>query len=156
MDTTFKTCPRPFYQFATIHGLYLDRVVPLIMILMSGKTEAMYRSVLRHVKRRIEDLTDERYVRACVCIMRPGSLNNLWITYIFLFLITNLSDRASVRPFFPHSCTRWSPNKVLMDFEMAMMNAFREELPGIRIIGCYFHLCQSLWRKVQDIGLAGQ
>ena len=60
MDATFRTRPRPYFQYATIHGLYLDRVVPLVHILMSGKTEAMYRSVLRHVSRRVERVTDRR------------------------------------------------------------------------------------------------
>ena len=59
MDATFKTCPRPFFQFASIHGLYMGRVLPFAMVLMSGKTEEMYRSVLRHVKRRVERVTGE-------------------------------------------------------------------------------------------------
>ena len=59
MDGTFKTCPRPFYQFVTIHGMYLGRVVPFVMVLMSGKTEEMYRAVLRHVKRKVERVTGE-------------------------------------------------------------------------------------------------
>ena len=60
MDGTFKTCPRPYYQFACIHGLYLGRVVPFVMVLMSGKTEEMYRAVLRHVKRRVERVTQQQ------------------------------------------------------------------------------------------------
>lgn len=57
MDATFKTCPRPYAQFATIHGLYMERVVPFVMVLMSGKTQAMYQSVLRLVNRRVERVT---------------------------------------------------------------------------------------------------
>lgn len=60
MDSTFKTCPRPFYQFTTIHGCYMGRVLPFVMVLMSGKTEAMYRAVLRHVKRKVQRVTGQR------------------------------------------------------------------------------------------------
>ena len=60
MDGTFKTCPRVFDQFVTIHGMYLGRVVPFIMVLMSGKTELMYRALLRHVKRKVERVTGQR------------------------------------------------------------------------------------------------
>ena len=60
MDGTFKSCPRPYYQFVTIHGLFLDRVIPFVMVLMSGKTEDMYCAVLRHVKRQVERITGQR------------------------------------------------------------------------------------------------
>ena len=59
MDGTFKTCPRPYTQFVTIHGMYLERVAPFIFVLMSGKTEDMYRAVLRHVKRRVARVTQQ-------------------------------------------------------------------------------------------------
>ena len=43
-----------------------------------------------------------------------------------------------------------------MDFEQAQIGAFEGELEGISVKACYFHFCQSLWRKLQEIGLAGQ
>ena len=36
---------------------------------------------------------------------------------------------------------------------MAIWRAFVEEFPGIRVRGHYFHLTQSCWRKVQELGL---
>ena len=55
------------------------------------------------------------------------------------------------------SFTSWSPTTVVMDFEMALKNAFEEELDDDTTIKmCYFHFCQSLWRKIQELGLAGQ
>lgn len=60
MDGTYKTCPRPFYLFANIHGRYLGRVLPFGMVLMSGKTEVMYRAVLRHVKRKVQRVIGQR------------------------------------------------------------------------------------------------
>jgi hypothetical protein len=37
--------------------------------------------------------------------------------------------------------------------EMSMLTAIQTELPRTRIAACYFHFCQALWRKIQDIGL---
>ena len=44
--------------------------------------------------------------------------------------------------------------RVLSDFERSAMNAYEEEFPGIKIKGCHFHMTQSLWRKVQELGMA--
>ncbi|KII62716.1 hypothetical protein RF11_12597 [Thelohanellus kitauei] len=46
-----------------------------------------------------------------------------------------------------------SPNIILTDFESVAMNAFRETFPNTRVSGCYFHLCQSINRKVNELGL---
>ena len=49
----------------------------------------------------------------------------------------------------------WMPDRVVTDFEVAAMNAIRAELPAVRVNGCYFHFTQSLWRKIQELGLSG-
>jgi len=46
-----------------------------------------------------------------------------------------------------------APRKILVDFERAAMNAFATAYPDAHITGCYFHLCQSLLRKVNEVGL---
>ena len=47
------------------------------------------------------------------------------------------------------------PSTVVCDFEAAAMNAvgtvFGEH---VSVQGCFYHLCQSTWRKVQELGLA--
>lgn len=108
MDGTFKSCPRPYHQFVTIHGKYLGRVVPLVMCLMTEKTVAQYRQVLAHVKSKVQVVTGHR----------------------------------------------WRPQRIVTDFEQSLLLAIETELPGTKRSGCYFHFCQSLWRKVQDLGLA--
>ena len=45
------------------------------------------------------------------------------------------------------------PVSCLIDFELASKNAFLHMFPGVEIIGCFFHLGQSLWRKVVAEGL---
>lgn len=45
------------------------------------------------------------------------------------------------------------PRTVLVDFEKAAMSAFSGTYPDATVTGCYFHLCQSVIRKVNEIGL---
>ena len=40
----------------------------------------------------------------------------------------------------------WQPRFGITDFELALIT---------RIRGCYFHFSQSLWRKIQKLGLSG-
>ena len=42
IDGTFKTCPRPYVQFVTIHGLYRRRALPFVFALMTGKHVGQY------------------------------------------------------------------------------------------------------------------
>ena len=46
------------------------------------------------------------------------------------------------------------PTTVICDFESAVINAVKATLGAhVAVKGCFFHLCQSTWRKVQDLGL---
>ena len=46
-----------------------------------------------------------------------------------------------------------SPKVILTDFETAAMGSFRHTFPEARITGCYFHLTQSVIRKINEVGL---
>ena len=46
-----------------------------------------------------------------------------------------------------------TPTVILTDFESASMGTFREKFPNARTTGCYFHLAQSVIRKVNEVGL---
>lgn len=48
------------------------------------------------------------------------------------------------------------PHSILTDFEQAAISVFRVTYPGTRLIGCFFHLAQSCWRKVQEFGMQQQ
>jgi hypothetical protein len=109
IDGTFKSCPRPFAQFVTIHGKLLGRVLPFVMALMTGKTIGQYRQLLAAVKEGVR--------------------------------------RASGH--------RFRPRAVVCDFEQAIFAAVQTDLPQTEIQACYFHFCQSMWRKIQELGLAG-
>lgn len=46
------------------------------------------------------------------------------------------------------------PNRVMADFELGLINATREIFGmDLQIIACFFHLCQSVFRHVQSVGL---
>lgn len=46
-----------------------------------------------------------------------------------------------------------APQRIMTDFESAAMGAFRQRFPNAQVSGCYFHLCQSVLRKVNEVGL---
>jgi len=43
------------------------------------------------------------------------------------------------------------PEEILLDFESAAINAFRSAFPSATVTSCYFHLTQSVVRKVNEI-----
>ena len=47
----------------------------------------------------------------------------------------------------------FSPTRILLDFEAAAINAFGAEFPHAIVSGCFFHLAQSVLRKVGHLGL---
>ena len=49
---------------------------------------------------------------------------------------------------------RLRPTIAICDFEAGLIGALEAEFPNIRVHGCYFHFTQSLWRHVQELGLA--
>ena len=48
---------------------------------------------------------------------------------------------------------RAEPTRIMLDFEKAAMNAFQKHYPTSSLSGCFFHLCQSFMRKINDVGL---
>lgn len=51
---------------------------------------------------------------------------------------------------------RWRPNRVVCDFEYSIIIAVETELPRSRVTCCYFHFCQSMWKRLQELGLSGR
>jgi hypothetical protein len=48
-------------------------------------------------------------------------------------------------------------HEVITDFEAAAMKAVRHFFGNdVRTQGCFYHLTQSTWRKIQDLGLASE
>jgi len=63
-------------------------------------------------------------------------------------LFTSILDRCSELGFQP------DPMTVTIDFEQAVMNAVTTTFgPQTNVHGCFYHLTQSTWRKIQSLGL---
>lgn len=50
----------------------------------------------------------------------------------------------------------FDPDSFTIDFEKAMISAIAIVFPRAGVIGCLFHFCQCLRRKVQKLGLVAQ
>lgn len=61
IDGTFRTVPKPFYQYVSIHGKFEGRVVPLIHCLVSGKTVGHYRQILQNLKLNVRNLVGRSF-----------------------------------------------------------------------------------------------
>ena len=48
---------------------------------------------------------------------------------------------------------RLNPSAIMIDYEKAAMNAISNVFPNANIKGCFFHLSQAIYRKVQTEGL---
>lgn len=47
----------------------------------------------------------------------------------------------------------FNPQQATSDFESGLVPAIMSEFPGVHFIGCYFHFCQALFRRIVDTGL---
>lgn len=47
----------------------------------------------------------------------------------------------------------WNPNKILIDFEKAVINSIQTILPNTEIKGCYFHFTQALVKRAKKLKL---
>ena len=52
-------------------------------------------------------------------------------------------------------CPQSDPSEMLLDFEKAAINSFEHTWPNCMVKGCFFHLSQNIWRKVQAVGMQG-
>ncbi|KAK7576516.1 hypothetical protein V9T40_012802 [Parthenolecanium corni] len=87
-----------------------------------------------------------------------GLKNDIYVPLVF-FLLPDKSTQT-YQTAFEHiisKCaslgTQYSPSEVFIDFEVAIHKAVEVVWPDARIRGCRFHLGQSWWRKIQQVGL---
>ena len=50
-------------------------------------------------------------------------------------------------------CPTFQPKTLMIDFEMASVNSFSDCFTTTNVTGCFFHLCQNIFRKVVNLGL---
>lgn len=78
------------------------------------------------------------FVIPCLYCLLPNKTQE---TYQHLFETIKL-----IRPNF-------TPQRVVMDFEQASMQAIRAVIPETTTEGCFFHLSQNIWRRIQSLGI---
>lgn len=71
------------------------------------------------------------------------------------FLLQNKSVATYERMFFiiKQLIPDFAPEKILLDFEKAAINAAQNAFSQSEVKGCYFHLTQNLIRKLNSVGL---
>ena len=50
VDGTFKVCPAPFYQLFTVHYFHMNRCIPSLYCLLSGKSQIVYETLFSHIR----------------------------------------------------------------------------------------------------------
>ena len=58
--------------------------------------------------------------------------------------------RNAVRQYRINVCV---PTKIMTEFELEITNAAKTVFPGAPVSGCFFHLSQSVYRRIQKAGL---
>ena len=86
------------------------------------------------------------------------SVNNSNLVIPCLYGLLPNQDERTYNDFFreilnikPNLC----PQRILSDFELPSINAIRSTWPNVTIDGCFYHLSQAIYRKIQSEGLAG-
>ncbi|XP_050059707.1 uncharacterized protein LOC126550995 [Aphis gossypii] len=90
-----------------------------------------------------------------------GLINDYYIPLAF-FLLPNKESKTYEKAFtyLNESCSKYNatfaPDTVFVDFEIAIHKAVCTVWTEAEIKGCRFHLGQSWWRKIQNLGLANE
>ncbi len=61
---------------------------------------------------------------------------------------------TKLQEYFQNKNLFFQPKTILCDFEQALLNSLNNCFQNTRIQGCYFHFCQSIYRKIQSLGLS--
>jgi hypothetical protein len=79
------------------------------------------------------------------------NLQQIYKTIYKLLSVIQVMKRYVMR----YTGSALNPHQVVCDFELSIMTAVQTEFVNAEICGCFFHFTQSLWRRVQNLGLAG-
>jgi hypothetical protein len=67
--------------------------------------------------------------------------------YVYMKILLNLLGIAQQKGVY------LNPKRLTCDYELAAINAFKQVFPSVHVSGCFFHFSQSLWQKMQELGL---
>lgn len=75
-------------------------------------------------------------------------------------LLPNKSEKTYSKMFdeLKNAATRlgyiFQPNTIMVDYELAVINASRKAFPNVTVKGCLFHYNQALWQNFSELGLS--
>lgn len=76
---------------------------------------------------------------------------------LIFVLMCDKSEKSYLKAFtMVKTLTKCCFKNVVVDFESALINAIEEVFFSSIIFGCGFHFGQNMWRKIQELGLAGE
>ena len=125
-DGTFSTAPPEWYQFYTIHSVINLQVIPSAFILLPSKDTDTYKKMIR--------------------MLKEGALKVITKTISLLLIRLLYKNNFQIG-------LELRPTIIMIDFEMSAINAFKFHFPSARILCCFFHFGQSLFRHIVSCGL---
>uniref|UniRef100_A0A8D8WDT8 MULE transposase domain-containing protein n=1 Tax=Cacopsylla melanoneura TaxID=428564 RepID=A0A8D8WDT8_9HEMI len=82
MDGTFKSCPKFYFQVFTLLGLKNNVYIPLVFLLLPGKTKSIYKQAFQHVKSQCSSLVGKEFypseVFADFELAIHGAIQDVW------------------------------------------------------------------------------
>lgn len=85
----------------------------------------------------------EDNVFTCVYAFLPNKLQTTYEEMLTNVILASIRNRSPVKP-----------ETIIIDFEIGVINAINLAFNQVKIQGCFFHLCQSVWRQIQHLGLS--
>lgn len=88
-----------------------------------------------------------------------GYVNNNYVPLVFCLLKDKTEASYTVclnivRDICLSNTLNFHPKEIVLDFEISIHNAVQTIWDDIKITGCRFHLAQSWWKKIQNLGLS--
>lgn len=88
----------------------------------------------------VHGLNNEHHVVGCYALL-PNKQRDTYV--VFLRQVQQLTNGSS-------------PGTIMIDYEQACIGAIPVVFPNTTVFGCFFHLCKSVFRRVQETGLQEQ
>lgn len=95
----------------------------------------------------------------CQLFTVHGLFNNYYVPLVYFLLknkqtITYSEEFKAIDLECPKVCPEYKIDIIYVDFEVSIHKTLQQIWPETLIKGCRFHLGQSWWRKMQNLGLA--
>ncbi|KAL4127532.1 hypothetical protein QTP88_011707 [Uroleucon formosanum] len=89
---------------------------------------------------------------ACSCVGKPSDL--FVYAPVYILMVDRSKDAyIEVLKALKSVVSNLMPQRIMVDFKMAFISAYKDEFPTTEIKCCFFHFQQCSWRKIQSCGL---